>query len=48
MKFWSCSSISVGVKKTREIQQGENYGVALIYEEKRHTFQSRKESTEIS
>lgn len=42
MKFWSCSSISVGVKKTKEIQQGENYGVALIYEEKKAHFSVQK------
>lgn len=32
----------------KEIQQGEHYGVALIYEEKKQTFQSRKENTEVS
>lgn len=47
MKFWSCTSISVRIRKTKEIQKGDYYGVALAYKEKRQTFQSGKENTEV-
>lgn len=39
--------ISIKIRKIKEIQQGDYYGVALVYKEKRPTFQPRKENSEV-